>query len=119
MEINPNKLIQWSKFINATEPHREQWKKFSLLVEQHIYSYAIQQYGDSHDNQQWIDLNEKDCLEAIRKYRDRIPSRARGMEEAVRDCFKIAHYAQRLFVELCNEALEEKIKIEEKNNHEK
>jgi len=69
-----------------------QWCVFAQEVFQHIEDYTVPQYGDIPDDQaesftiQEIQMN-------LKRYINRINSNSRGTGEAIRDCYKIAHYA--------------------------
>jgi len=70
----------------------DEWADFSVGVSVHIDYYCVPQYGEYPD--EMIEgLTLKDIQKQIEHYAKRIGSNARGEEEAVRDCFKIAHYA--------------------------
>jgi hypothetical protein len=66
------------------------WQEFSTLMERHISNYAEAQYENTDVNIQ----TSQECITAIKKYTDRYGKNVRGNIEAMRDMFKIAHYAQ-------------------------
>jgi hypothetical protein len=74
----------------------EQWRQFSAIVEDHIASYAVKQYGDFPDKTiaKFTSAKVQGKLEA---YVDRIGKGARGPEEAARDAIKIAHFGCYLY----------------------
>jgi len=69
-----------------------QWMNFAVEVFRHVEDYTVPQYGDMPDDQadlftiQEIQMN-------LKRYINRIGSNSRGTGEAIRDCYKIAHYA--------------------------
>lgn len=69
-----------------------EWKLFAAMIDQHVIDYCVPQYGDYPD-----EMIEKMSLDDLRfqieKYAGRIGRGVRGEEEAIRDCYKIAHYA--------------------------
>lgn len=70
----------------------KQWRVFAGIVENHIETYTVPQYGDAPDDQaEGFDLN--DIQKNIQRYANRIGKNLRGDVEARRDCLKIAHYA--------------------------
>ena len=78
---------------------KEQWQKFSKLVENHIDNYVIPQYGEFPDKmiEGWDVFNIETNL--IR-YVARIGTNVRGISEQKRDALKIAHYACYLLAKL-------------------
>ncbi len=69
-----------------------EWKLFAAIVDQHVIDYCLAQYGDYPD--EMIDKMDADDIRfQIEKYAARINRGVRGTDEALRDCFKIAHYA--------------------------
>jgi hypothetical protein len=82
---------------------REQSKKehdfkiFSDRVCDHIFLYVIQQYGDQPDPHiQGMSIEEiKGKLSSYVARIGRVQS-TRGIDGALRDCYKIAHFAQYL-----------------------
>ena len=77
----------------------EQWRNFNLRVSYHIEDYVVPQYGDFPDKMidEWC---QDDIKSQMERYVKRIGSGARGKEEAMRDCFKMAHYACYIFNKL-------------------
>lgn len=74
----------------------EQWEMFSEYVIKHITEYANKQYGDFPDKT----IAKYDIVKIQAKleaYVDRIGKGARGKDEEIRDCLKIAHFACYLF----------------------
>ena len=71
---------------------KTEWMGFAVEVGMHIDTYCVPQYGDYPD-----DMIEKMSLADLRfqieKYAGRIGRGVRGEQEAIRDCYKIAHYA--------------------------
>lgn len=71
------------------------WRVFASQVEDHITTYVVPQYGDAPgDPASQYDIAT--IKAQIEKYTARIGRNARGREEALRDCLKLAHYAQML-----------------------
>lgn len=85
---------------NPAHPKVEQWLFFSEAMLDHIRNYAIEQYEDTPADTQWMELDPGTLKQFLIKYSNRIGRNARGIEDAKKDCLKIAHYAQRLFLEL-------------------
>ena len=71
----------------------EKWQEFADAVEAHIRDYTIPQYGDYPDDQMST-FTDEDILTSIQRYENRRGKGARGIEEEMRDCLKIAHYRQ-------------------------
>lgn len=71
------------------------WQNFSHSVEAHIRTYVVPQYGDSGSDPA-SEYTVEDIKKQIQKYAARIGSGSRGINEAIRDSMKIAHYAQML-----------------------
>lgn len=69
-----------------------QWHVFSKLVDYHISTYTVPQYGDYPDDQA-SSFTEEEIISQFKRYVNRLSSNARGPEEAQRDLYKIAHYA--------------------------
>ena len=69
----------------------DQWRQFSSVVEEHISEYVKPQYGDFPDKtiKKFTPEKIQGKLEA---YVDRIGKSSRGPEDALRDCFKVAHF---------------------------
>ena len=80
-----------------------QWDVFAELVHQHIEDYTVPQYGDA-PNEQVKDFIPRDIRHQLSRYVNRINSNIRGMDEAKRDCLKIAHYACYIYEKLSREA---------------
>jgi dUTP pyrophosphatase len=74
----------------------EMWREFADAVEAHIRDYTIPQYGDWPDDQMST-FTDEDIKTAIARYENRRGKGARGIEEEMRDCLKIAHYYQCLW----------------------
>lgn len=78
--------------LSKVSQRASQWMGFSNEVFQHIEDYTVPQYVDMPDDQaesftiQEIQMN-------LKRYVNRINSNSRGTGEAIRDCYKIAHYA--------------------------
>jgi hypothetical protein len=73
-----------------------QWEAFSKEMQSHIKEYANKQYGDFPDKT----IAKYDIVKIQAKleaYVDRIGKGARGKDEEIRDCLKIAHFACYLF----------------------
>lgn len=70
----------------------EEWQEFAPTVEAHIESYANAQYGEKGTDQ-LTNFKPEDIKVQIQRYANRIGSGARGKEEALRDCLKMAHYS--------------------------
>ena len=76
-----------------TESNRvEQWRKFSALVEDHINTYTLEQYGNPEGNEQVDSFTIEDCWQNCQRYYNRRNSAVRGEEERRRDVLKVAHY---------------------------
>ena len=71
----------------------EQWREFADAVEAHIRDYTIPQYGD-YPHDQMSTFTDEDIRTSINRYENRRGKGARGIEEEMRDCLKIAHYRQ-------------------------
>lgn len=69
-----------------------QWLNFAEEVLDHIDNYTVPQYGDMPDDQV-EEFTLDDFRVNLKRYTNRIGSNAGGLEEAIRDCHKIAHYA--------------------------
>jgi len=78
------------------------WNLFAVTVQQHIDTYAVPQYGD-YPNDQIEEFTVEDFKVNMKRYINRMSSNSRGSEESIRDCIKIAHYAQMLYRKLMNE----------------
>ena len=74
----------------------EQWREFASAVEAHIRDYTIPQYGD-YPHEQMSTFTDEDIKTSIARYENRRGKGARGIEEEMRDCLKIAHYCQCLY----------------------
>ena len=74
----------------------DMWIEFADAVEAHIRDYTIPQYGDYPDDQMST-FTDEDIKTAIARYENRRGKGARGIEEEIRDCLKIAHYYQCLW----------------------
>lgn len=79
------------------------WADFSHMVFLHIENYVVNQYGDKGEDQV-AGYTVEDVKKQIEKYAARIGKSARGQEEAIRDCLKLAHYSQILHHMLCGDA---------------
>jgi len=75
----------------------EQWRYFSKLVEEHIESYVVGQYGDFPDKTIAKFTPEK-IQAKLESYVDRIGKGQRGAKDQQRDCLKIAHFACYLYM---------------------
>lgn len=81
------------------------WRKFSNQEELHIEQYTRKQYeSEDHDSDQVGIWTAAECNEAIKRYTNRFGRNARGPKEALRDCLKIAHYAQFMYDKLKKES---------------
>ena len=69
-----------------------QWVVFSSDVLSHIELYTVPQYGDWPDDQA-ESFTQDDIAVQLRRYVNRIGRGSRGTKEAIRDAYKIAHYA--------------------------
>jgi len=89
----------------------EQFMQFSDIVENHITSYTVPQYGDAPDDEveNWT---TEQCVLAIQKYTKRFSSAKRGRLETLRDMVKIAHFACLAFYKM-EPTIEEEKKIGE------
>lgn len=83
---------------NNLATRSDEWKYFSSRVLNHIEKYTVPQYGDMNletpekgDQMQSASLD--DVKMNLLRYVNRLNSNARGHEEAIRDLYKIAHYA--------------------------
>jgi hypothetical protein len=77
-----------------------EWRSFSMLVELHITNYTLKQYGNPSGNEQIDSFTPEQIKSQLERYVNRIGKGARGPVEALRDCLKIAHYAQFLYDKL-------------------
>lgn len=75
----------------------EAWVKFSKKVLHHIEHYVIPQYGDLPD--EFLEgMTMNDMSHDIDRYKRRIGKGVRGDDDADRDLFKIAHYANLMWM---------------------
>ena len=74
----------------------EDFEHFSTIVEGHIESYTVPQYGDAPVDQieSWTPAQ---CMDSIKRYVNRFNTGRRGRLETLRDLIKIAHLAQICF----------------------
>jgi len=70
----------------------KEWEKFNDIVKDHIENYTIPQYGDM-PNDQMTTASLDDIKHDIQRYLNRMGRNARGLEQALRDMVKVAHYA--------------------------
>ena len=70
----------------------DEWASFHPVVTEHIEKYANAQYGDK-GNDQLTTFTPADIKSQLQRYVSRIGSDMRGMDNALRDCLKMAHYA--------------------------
>jgi hypothetical protein len=70
------------------------WLMFEDQVRRHIKFYANPQYHNETGDDQVENWDALDCINAITRYTSRAGRNARGPREQLRDCLKIAHYAQ-------------------------
>ena len=71
------------------------WDEFSKLMERHIERYTIPQYqSNDGETDQVGAFTSEECILNIKRYVNRYGKNVRGNLEAMRDMFKIAHYAQ-------------------------
>lgn len=68
------------------------WEKFSTLVENHIATYALEQYGDKGDDP-ITGYSAEDCIKQAEKYLKRFGKGQRPGQETL-DMLKAAHYIQ-------------------------
>jgi hypothetical protein len=89
------------RFVEREDPSQRwhQWFEFASKVSDHIEDYTVKQYGDM-PNDQASEFTIRDIVQNMRRYLNRVESNARGHEEAVRDCMKLAHYACMLHAKL-------------------
>lgn len=114
MNITTVQIDRWRKGSpRPSDGQTYQWAFFTPLVYSHIRTYAIPQYGDSDTNEQWREMTVDQVKSFLLKYVQRINSGQRGTGENLRDCFKIAHLAMRLFLAYLHEGNEEKDKTYE------
>ena len=83
---------------NNLATRSDEWKYFSSRVLNHIEKYTVPQYGDMNlENPEKGDQMQSASLDDVKmnllRYVNRLNSNARGYEEAIRDLYKIAHYA--------------------------
>jgi len=70
----------------------DEWHNFHNEVHNHIENYCVPQHGDYPDKM--IEgMSLRDIKFQIERYAARIGKGARGVDEAERDCLKMAHYA--------------------------
>ena len=78
--------------MNTKHKKTEQFAEFSKEVLNHIENYVVPQYGDFPDKT--IAKFTPDKIQGkLEAYVDRIGKSARGPEDGLRDCLKIAHFA--------------------------
>lgn len=68
------------------------WNEFAKVVENHLKTYTVPQYGDKGEDQ-ITDYTVGDCVVAIKKYANRYGTNQRSGQQLL-DFMKIAHYAQ-------------------------
>lgn len=83
---------------NNLTTRSDEWESFSSKVFYHIRKYTVPQYGDMNlEDPRKGDQIQSASLDDIKmnllRYVNRLNSNARGKEEAIRDLYKIAHYA--------------------------
>ena len=81
----------------------ERWKRFSSEIEKHTIQYANVQYGNKEGDEQIDIFATEDCWQNMQRYYNRRNSGFRGDSERLRDVLKIAHYAQEIFLKICDE----------------
>jgi hypothetical protein len=69
----------------------DEWKQFSELVEDHLRSYTIPQYGDKGEDS-ITSYSVETCMDNIKKYVKRYATNQRPGQESL-DLFKLVHYA--------------------------
>jgi len=69
-----------------------EWMDFAVDVADHIEKYTVPQYGDMPDDQA-SGFSVEDIKTNMSRYINRMGRNARGDAEALRDCYKLAHYA--------------------------
>lgn len=80
------------------------WEVFSKQVEKHIIKYTIPQYQNEDAKSDQVGAwTAEECKTAIQRYVNRFGKNIRGTREALRDCLKIAHYAQFMYDKLQKE----------------
>ena len=82
--------------MKAVTRRGKQWMAFAEEVLEHIEKYTTSQYGDYPDDQV-EEFELEDFKTTLKRYTNRILHNARGDDERLRDCLKIAHYACILF----------------------
>jgi len=80
----------------------QQWFEFANQVFTHIEDYTVLQYGGMPDDQA-SGFTIRDVAQNMRRYLNRVESNARGPQEALRDCLKLAHYACMLHEKMTNQ----------------
>lgn len=83
----------------------QDWCYFAGRVLHHVEDYTVPQYGDAPGDQIGS-FTIEDFKTQLARYVNRIGKNVRGQEEALRDCLKIAHYAQLLHDKLKRNANE-------------
>jgi len=78
--------------LSKVSQRASQWSSFAREVFQHIEDYTVPQYGDMPADQA-ENYSIEEIQMHLRRYVSRINSNSRGTGEAIRDCYKIAHYA--------------------------
>lgn len=69
-----------------------QWFQFYNRVDKHINEHVIPQYGDFPDKM--VEGYTPEKIQAkLEHYVERIGKDVRSKEEAIKDCYKIAHFA--------------------------
>jgi len=72
------------------------WEVFSQLVAEHIEDYTVPQYGD-YPHDQLTEFTIQEVVMNMKRYLNRAETSQRGDEDKLRDCFKLAHYANVLY----------------------
>ena len=72
------------------------WNEFSPLVADHVENYTVPQYGD-YPYDQMTAFTIEEIVMNMKRYLNRALSNQRGIEESLRDCLKLAHYASELW----------------------
>lgn len=81
---------------------KDRWNNFAGKVADHIEDYVVPQYGDEP-----VDLvsgyTAEECVKQCEKYANRFSRNSRPAERR-RDLLKIAHYAQRAYDKMGDDA---------------
>lgn len=84
------------KMYSIPESRLKEWDVFYGKVADHIRDYTVPQYGKKGEDQV-SSMTPQDISVQIKRYANRVGSDQRGMDNALMDCFKMAHYSCMLY----------------------